>query len=227
MKILITRPIDEAKALAEELADLGYQPVISPLLEIELFHNLDFQIFDKYDGIIISSRNAIKAIARANKSLKLFIVGEQTTEAAKKLGFANSIYMGANIEKLKEAMQHRNNLLYLSGVDISDDLSSLENKFDRLEVYQAKRVESAPGNFLDFIKLHNLRLCLFFSKRTAQIFLDFVKEYKLESYCGNIIVLSLSANINDCLKDLNLHSYYISEEPTLRSMIDSIGKICK
>ena len=227
MKILITRPLDESMNLAKKIVKLGHQPIISPLLEIELFQNIDFESFNKYDGIIISSKNALKAIDQADKNLKLFIVGERTTQFAKTLGFLNSICAGANIIELKETMQQYNNLLYLSGVDISDSLNSLEKKIDRLEVYQAQRIESASNNFLDFIKLDGLRLCLLFSKRTAQIFIDFIKEYKLESYCKNIMTLSLSERIDDELKTIKLGSYYVSEEPTLKSMISSISRICR
>ncbi len=227
MKILITRPLDESINLADEIVKLGHQPIISPLLKIELFKNINFKLFNKYEGIIISSKNALKAIDQANKNLKLFIVGEQTTQFAKTLGFSNSICAGRNIIEVKETMQQYNNLLYLSGVDISDSLNLLEKKIDRLEVYQAQRIESASDNFLDFIKLNDLRLCLLFSTRTAEIFIDFIKEYKLESYCKNIMALSLSNKINNKLRTVKLDSYYVSEEPTLKSMISSISRICR
>lgn len=227
MKILITRPIDEATALAKEITNLGHHPVIAPLLTIELFQNIDFKIFDKYEAIIISSKNALKAISNADKKLKLFIVGEQSTQFAKSLGFINTTYAGSNITELKEYIDPCNNLLYLSGMDISDDLRSLGNKITRLEVYQAKAIKSASNDFLSFIKLNHLKLCVFFSKRTAQIFLNIIKKYKLESYCDKIVSLSLSGNIDNSLKDLDLHSYYVSKDPTLKGVISSIDKICK
>ncbi|MCT4635732.1 MAG: uroporphyrinogen-III synthase [Rickettsiales bacterium] len=227
MKILITRPIDEAIILAKELTNFGHHPVINPLLEIELFQNINFKNFDKYEAIIITSKNAIKAIVNADKKLKLFVIGEHSTEFARSLGFINSIYAGANIEELKNFIQPYSNLLYLSGVDISDDLSSLNKKITRLEVYKAKIIESASNEFIKFIQSDNLKLCLFFSKRTAQIFLNHIKKYKLESYCDRIISLSLSDNINNSLKGLNLHSYYVSKDPSLKSIMNSIDKICK
>lgn len=227
MKILITRPIDEANALAKELTNLGYYPVIAPLLEIELFQDINFKNFDKYEAIIITSKNAIKAIANADKKLKLFIIGEQSTEFAKSLGFINSIYAGANIEELKNFIQPYSNLLYLSGVDISDDLSSLSKKIIRLEVYKAKVTEPVSSKFIRFIKSDELKLCLFFSKRTAQIFLSHIKKYKLKSYCDKIISLSLSDNIDNSLKGLNLHSCYVSKDPSIKSIMNSIDKICR
>lgn len=227
MKILITRPIDEATALAKEITDLGHHPVIAPLLEIELFQSIDFKDFGKYEAIIISSKNTLKAISNADKKLKLFIVGEQSTEFAKSLGFINTTYAGSNITELKKYIDPCNNLLYLSGIDISDDLSSLGNKITRLEVYQAKAIKSASNDFLSFIKLNHLKLCVFFSKRTAQIFLNLIKKYKLESYCDKMISLSLSDAIDNNLKGLNLHSCYVSKDTTLKSIINSIDKICK
>jgi uroporphyrinogen-III synthase len=227
MKILITRPIDESILLAKKLELLGHQPIIAPLLKIEFTEDIDFQKFDRYDAIIISSRNAIKAIASANKNLKLIIVGKETTEFAKSLGFINSIYAGVNIAELKDNLSNYNYLLYLTGADISDDLGSLSVKIDRQIVYHAKRVDVPSLKFLDFIKQDQLRLCMFFSTRTAQIFLDFINEYKLQSYSSSIIALTLSAKIAHNLKDMRFNSCYIATEPTLDSLVNFIDRICK
>lgn len=227
MKILITRPIDESITLAEKLELLGYQPVIAPLLKIEFTKDIDCQKFDRYEAIIISSKNAIKAIADANKNLKLIIVGKETTEFAKSLGFINSIYAGVNIEELKENLSNYNHLLYLTGADISDDLKSLPVNIDRQIVYNAKRVDVPSVEFLDFIKQDQLRLCIFFSTRSAKIFLDFINEYKLKSYSSSIIALTLSAKIAHNLKDMHFNSCYVATEPTLDSLVNFIDRICK
>lgn len=227
MQILVTRPLEESIKLAQILAEMGHLPIISPLLEIELFNNINTKNFSKYQSVIVSSKNAIKAISHADKSLELLIVGEQTTKFAKSLGFTNSICAGTCMEELKAYIQNYNNLLYLSGVDVSDDLGSLEKNIDRLVVYNAGKIKSISAEFFSFIKSNQLRLCLFLSQRTAQVFLDLVKENKLESYCKSLISLSLSQKIANELKDLKLNSSYTTKEPTLKSLISSINKICR
>ena len=131
-----------------------------------------------------------------------------------------------NIVELKENIQDYNHLLYLSGADVSDDLGSFSN-IDRQIVYNAKRVNVPSVKFLDFIKQDKLRLCLFFSVRTAKVFLDLINEHKLQSYSSSIIALTLSTKIAHNLKDMHLKSCYVAPEPTLDSLVNFINRICK
>lgn len=227
MKILITRPIDEAIFLADKLKLLGYSPIISPLLKIEFCCDLNLQNLSQYEALIISSKNAIKAIIEADKNVKLLIVGKETTAFARSLGFCNSIYMGENIAELKNKLSAYNKLLYLSGEDITDTLSNIGSDIDRKIVYKAKAVISLPPEFIDFIKQDQLRACLFFSARTARLFVEFIKKYALESYCSNIIALTLSTKIAHNLDCINFKSCYVSSESTLESLVKLISKICK
>jgi uroporphyrinogen-III synthase len=221
VKVLITRPIAEAQTLAEQLAGMGYAPIIAPLLEIHLKPNINFKELEQYEALIISSKNAIKAIVNADKKLKLLIIGQQTTEFAKSLGFINSIYIGKNISQLKKTIKVEQNLLYLSGTDITDDLSDLNVK--RKIVYQAKAIVS--DSLLKFIKLKQLKICLFFSTRTAQVFIDFINKNRLKSYCQDIIVLALSDKISYSFKELEFKACYSASEPTLQKLLASLIKL--
>ena len=97
MKILVTRPINQSENLAKKVINLGYDPVIAPLLEIHYIKDIDLQSFEQFDVIVITSSNALTAIANANKNLKLFIVGKHSTNYAKSLGFVNSVYAGQDV----------------------------------------------------------------------------------------------------------------------------------
>ncbi len=223
MKILITRPITEALELAEQLTDMGHEAIIAPLLEIHLVDNLDLDSFEQYNAIVISSKNAIKAIANANKQLKLLIVGEQTAEFAKSLGFVNSVFAGENILELQEAIKSYNNLLYLSGENITTDLSHLGIK--RQVVYWAEPI--IANGLTEFVKLEQQKLCLFFSARTAQVFVDFITSHGLQSYCQNIIALSLSNKIQSSLEKLKFKTCQAADKPTSRDLIKLIDRVLK
>ena len=221
MKILITRPIAESQELAQQLIDMGHEVIITPLLEIHLVDNLDLKSFEQYEAIMISSKNAIKAIADANKQLKLLVVGQQTTKFAQSLGFANSIFAGEDISELQATIKTYKNLLYLSGEYVTKDLSSLEIK--RQIVYKA--IPIIPNTLINFIKLKSLKLCLFFSTRTAQVFVDFIMNHRLQSYCRNIIALTLSNKIAHSLKDLDFKNCYAADKPNSRDLVKLINRV--
>lgn len=222
MKILITRPIEEALELATTIKNLNHDPVISPLFEIVFFDNIKEDSFANYDAIIITSRNALKAISNIkNKNLQFLILGRKTTEIAKSLGFNNVKFSGINAEELKEYIQGYNKLLYLSGVDVSNNFTSLKKTIDRQIVYNAKRLEKIPSEFFEFIKFGQKKMVLFFSKRSSRSFLELIQKNHLEPYCKNLIAISLSKKIADNIKNICYKSY-IAKEPTLDSMIESI-----
>lgn len=225
MKILITRPHEEAISLAAKLKDLGYTTIVEPLIEVS-FDPLDnFEDFSKYDAIVISSKNAIKAISSADKNLNLIIVGEESTKFARTLGFKNAVFGGKNIDELKQNLMNYKKLLYLTGSEITDDLSSSNNLIVRKVVYYTKPIQNVSANFLDFIMEPQPKIVLFFSTKTAQIFYEIISNYRLNSHCCNIIALTLSPKIAHNLTNMNFKNCFTAQEPNLKSVLNSIKKI--
>lgn len=225
MKILITRPLEEAKILANTLEILGYQTILAPLLEIKFTKDVDFNQLYNYQAIIITSRNSIKAISEVDKDLKLLIVGKESYYYAKSLGFLNCIFAGENIEQLKENIPNYNNLLYLSGAEITDDLKNLKQKIDRKIIYKAEQITNPSKELLEFIKQDQLKICLFLSARTAQAFANIIANNGLKQYCKSIISLTLSNKIAHNLEQLHFNSCYVTQEPTLDSLVNLINRV--
>jgi uroporphyrinogen-III synthase len=222
MKILITRPLEQSLELAHKLGALGHESVVAPLLEIE--HKNLFLDLKKFDALIVTSRNALFAINDLNK--KVFIVGQATTDLARSLGLYNSVNIGKDIAELRRNLPFYkyNNLLYLSGRDVADNLDDIGN-IKRAIVYIAKKVKEVPPSFLEFMTLPSSdKLALFFSIRSAQIFLDLIHKYSLYSYCEDIAILALSEKIADLLlKEIKFKDSYVSKEPTVDHLITRIS----
>lgn len=86
MKIVVTRPRDQAGPLVRRLEELGHEVVECPLIEIEpLPGPVDVQ---GYDWVIVTSPNgARELVSRANGVLpKVAAVGPGTAEALRELG---------------------------------------------------------------------------------------------------------------------------------------------
>ena len=225
MKILVTRPIKEANELAEQLKKIGHEPVICPLFEVNYTQELKSQYLEDYDGIIITSKNAIYSILDINKKVKLFIVGVATYDFIQTLGFTNIIYAGQNILELKNRLQQeKGEFLYLSGKDVTDDLSEFRN-ITRLVTYEANPLEDISEIFCQFIKKKETKACSLFSFRAAERFLHLVNKYHLHSYCDSIIIFVLSDNIANLFKEANFKACYTPKRSELQSLIIMIDKV--
>lgn len=86
MKVIVTRPRDQAGPLVARLEELGLEVVECPLIEIEPFDGaVDV---DGYEWVIVTSPNGARELARrANGSLpKVAAVGPGTAETLRELG---------------------------------------------------------------------------------------------------------------------------------------------
>ena len=86
MKVIVTRPRDQAGPLVARLEELGLEVVECPLIEIEPFD--DAVDVEGYEWVIVTSPNGARELARrANGSLpKVAAVGPGTAETLRELG---------------------------------------------------------------------------------------------------------------------------------------------
>lgn len=86
MKVIVTRPRDQAGPLVARLEELGLEVVECPLIEIELFE--EAVDVEGYEWVIVTSPNGARELARrANGSLpKVAAVGPGTAETLRELG---------------------------------------------------------------------------------------------------------------------------------------------
>jgi uroporphyrinogen-III synthase len=181
------------------------------------------ELADILEAILITSSNALPSLPTFNK--KLFIVGKNTAKKAKELGFSD-ITCAEDMKRLKPFIDG-SKILYLSGENISDNLSEFTN-IKRIIAYSGKKNIKMVANLIDFVLIDcPIKICLFFSLRTAEIFLDLISEYQLYSYCNNLVTISISKNIEQKLQNAHLFkANYFAEEPSLESLITEILK-CK
>lgn len=227
MKILITRPIRQSKELVNQLANLNHELIISPLLEINYIPDVDLQDLQQFDGIIITSQNAlypILAYEMISKIKKVFIVGRKSSELAKSSGFREVIYAGNNVKDLKKIISKEDRLLYLSGSDVKDGFIEFSN-VQRRVIYNSDKVESIDEDFLKFFKDEDIKIITLFSFRMAENLLYLVNKYGLEKYCINIILLVLSSNIAKPFKASKFKACYVADSPELESLIKLIDRV--
>jgi uroporphyrinogen-III synthase len=201
MRIILTRPVEDAAALAEKLRALGHIPTITPLLKIEARPNASVPS-KRYQAICLTSANAVRVMSdiRLIQDIPLFAVGQQSEKMAKDKGFAQVSAHGGDVIGLhKFIVGHLKPkdgpLLYLSGAETSGDmqgrLQSSGFEVDRIITYDA--VKSSLAEFSN--EIERAEAVLLYSPRTAKLWASEIETLKLTQTANRIRHICLSANV--------------------------------
>jgi uroporphyrinogen-III synthase len=89
MRLLLTRPREDADMLAALLAARGHRSVIAPVMDVRFREGPELAL-EGVQAVIATSANGVRALAArsARRDLLLYAVGPQTAEAARAAGFA-------------------------------------------------------------------------------------------------------------------------------------------
>mgnify|MGYP000988168017 CR=1 FL=1 len=236
--ILITRPIDDAKITAKELEALGLTPIISPLLSIHMrpiTSEASFATTNSPMGtIIISSSNAIRAIARYKipTNTQLITVGKRSEKIAKELGFTNVSSANGNvIDLILHIKTHfkpeQGKLIYASAdvitTDLDTQLRNIGYDIERVIVYESRPVQEFSNNTISLIKERKINALTFYSQETAKHFLLLLEHYKLTAYTTNIVVFCMSQAIAKWLQKAQFHTILYPKHPNSDSMLELIA----
>jgi uroporphyrinogen-III synthase len=236
MRLVVTRPLEDAKRQATKLAALGHEPVIHPLLEI-VFPPLSPLALDGVQALIATSRNALRGLSRngsfeAAKRLPVYCVGEHTAEFARRYGFSKIVCGKGTamdlapliIRALKPASGA---LLYLTGETLAFDLEkpliAAGFAVPRLIVYEARAIGEAGAVQLAERLRGGVDGVILMSPRTASIFVDLIKSFKLEREARAITCYCYSNAIAKPLREIDGLTTAISPHPTEKHMLTLIS----
>lgn len=221
--LLLTRPIDHAQRDADYFAQHNINCALAPMLEYENI-NFDNWHWSGYEGIVITSAQALKAIQNIGipTDTSVFCVGDQTAATAKNNGFNNVFSANGTAQDLIELIKiyiKKNNLrslLYLRGYDISVDiLDALQNeniKCDSLICYKAQQTQNITQNVLTLITQNKIKAIAFYSRRSAANFDRLVRVHNIAKHLKTIKALCLSDNVLECVQALDWAQIYVSPQ---------------
>ena len=229
---LITRPLIDATLLETRLAANKIMLFSEALLITSTINKAKDQLqsllSNESQFIILTSANAVRSMAELSpiRSLQLITVGDKTAQIAKDCGFLNVISTSGNastlINYIKKNIEPKHaNLLYLTAPNQAANFEEAlyDYNLQSLIIYEAKAASSLSQALIDIIKKNQLSSILFFSKRTAQIFLELSKKYNIIEFMSNIKALALSINIAQLLESVQWRQILISECYTEDAMI--------
>lgn len=232
MKVLITRPEDDARVLAEEIKARGLEPVMAPLLEI-VASPAALPDLDDYDALAFTSAAAVRIFAHKTlqRGLKCFVVGPNTKNQAEKAGFENIYCADGNaLELFNLIVRHKpKRILYCAGKDKAEPLCETLNEAgivcDEDDVYEARAVESLPPDVVHLIEEQAIDIALFYSARTAAIFVALAEQSGVKGKLKAIKALCLSGRVLESAHAILWKRTCVCEAPDGGSMMALLDQI--
>jgi uroporphyrinogen-III synthase len=215
MRLLVTRPEPDATQQAEKLRGMGHEPVLAPLLTIEMLPCVPLDL-EGAQAVIVTSRNVLRAIAARPelieaRNLPLYAVGDATARMAAELGFRQIVAGPGTGEQLADLIAReldpgKGALVHLAGGMLAFDMkSALEAKGFTIRqpaLYQAVAAEALPANALGLLLEGRLDGAIFMSPRTAAIFAGLTAAHGVVTQASQLRCYCLSQAVAGALAPL-------------------------
>ncbi len=240
MHLLLTRPEQDSRALAQRLEGLGHRASIAPMLAIELLPEAPLEL-DGVQAVLLTSANGAPALARAAAGqgfeavfqLPAFTVGEASRAAALEAGFARVRSAGGDVESLAalvtaQAKPEDGPLLQVAATELAGDLAGSLGaagfEVRRAVLYDAVAATMLPAEIARALGAGGIDGVLLFSPRTAATFVKLIAESELGEACPGIEAFCLSQAVAGQIEDIDWAAVRIAERPELDSLLELLPK---
>jgi uroporphyrinogen-III synthase len=191
MRVLVTRPMEDAERTAEALRAAGHEPLVAPIFTItQLPHRIPAGV----EAFVATSANALRqALFEAGHlAIPVFAVGDATAEAARRLGFTNVRSADGDAGDLARlllgALPAGTKVGYLAGKQRRDEaLRRLERvTIVTVETYENAALEALPELIRGALEARRIDAVLHFSARSAEVFANLVVAAGLTAQAGRL-----------------------------------------
>jgi len=204
VRFIVTRPEEEARAVAARLAAAGHEVVLAPLLSIVGRSAAIPQ--NDYHAVLVTSANGARALARHPdgarlKDVAVQAVGPASAAAMREAGWCCVGQAGGDVKALIAAVRRdldpaSGPLLYVRGETVSGDLEGVLRAagfaVDRVVLYAAEPAAALPEAAATALAEQRADGVLLYSPRTAQIWVRLVAAAGLGGAAAKLRHLCLS-----------------------------------
>lgn len=232
MRILVTRPRQDAQPLAAALAERGHEVLVAPMLTIEpLAAPADIdETLDQAQAVLVSSLNGVRRLSEVTprRDLTLAAVGESTANLARQKGFTDVAAAGGTAPQLAALAIARfrpdaGPLVHLTGEVVAGDIGGTVARagftYRRVALYRAEAAPALAQNVAVALADDAVDAALFFSPRTARIFAELVRAAGLERHLSDSVAFCLSDAVAEAARALPWRATRVSAETTRESML--------
>lgn len=224
MRLLVTRPQPGADSSAARIHDAGHEPVVYPLIAP---HFLPLAGKHEAAALIVTSQNGVRAMQRWPQmpgwiGLPLFAVGDTTATAARTAGFGDVRSADGDAEALAELIAAGLSpsvgpLLYAAARDrssvLEDRLRAAGFAVDAVVVYRMDDANSLGSDLAAEIGGSRLDGAVFYSRRSALVFLDLLDNAGLADALGRWSIFVLSPQIAEVFADRAVGRIEVADTP--------------
>jgi uroporphyrinogen-III synthase len=229
-RILITRPREDAEALAAEITRRGFSSLVQPMLQIRMLQGPALDL-EGVQALLCTSANGVRATAtRTNRrDLPVLAVGDATARAARDEGFRQVESAHGDVESLARLVIARldptaGRLLHAAGSavagDLAGDLGRAGFTVERNVLYAADPVTELGSDTAEALYAGTIDAVLFFSPRTAQSFVKIVHKAGLADRLGEVVALCLSEAVGTAVRTVNWRSIHVAAQPDQTALLD-------
>jgi len=215
-KVWITRTLPAAEKTALAVSEMGFDPVVSPLLKV-----VAPDILPSLPGpnclLVFTSKNGVRAFCERtdNRNWPVITVGDATADLARTFGFKVVTSAAGTspdiIELIKSKVKQSTPIIHCAGetirVDFAQELNQLGFTAKREVYYGTLPVDIFPD------ALHTIKYVLFHSPRAARS----LRELNLD--VSHMTAISISEAANTELKTLALHEKCTANAPTETALL--------
>ena len=232
MRVLITRPRDEAETFAGQLGRLGVETEIEPLLEIRPRSKVALDLAG-VQALLLTSANGARALsaATARRDLPVLAVGDATARAARAAGFTDVAVADGTVEALAELARAKlkpeaGRLLHVAGSAVAGDLGGALAKagfhVERAVLYDAVTATELTPAARAALNSNRLDAVAFFSPRTAATFVSLVRRAGLEPTLARLDALCLSRAVAEAAAAAAWRRLKVAPSPELSALLDLV-----
>ncbi|MFD1695934.1 uroporphyrinogen-III synthase [Roseibium aestuarii] len=233
MRFLVTRPDPEGTATAERLRALGHEVLCAPVMRedrLALPDGLDprgwttLAVTSARVAVILASLPVFENL----RMLPAYAVGDRTAEALRATGFQtvrSASGAGADLAALIADAQPGARVVYPAAQDRAFDLSgalqALGVTCDTFDLYRMVPADALAPDILDALRAGQVDRILLYSRRTAEIFVDLLKQASALELLRNQHVVALSETVAAALP--NFARVEVARQPTEVSLFEAAG----
>jgi uroporphyrinogen-III synthase len=232
MRVLITRPREDAEALAAILRAEGVEPVVAPLLAIRAAADGALDLAG-VQALLFTSANGVRAFARrtAVRALPVFAVGDATARAAKDAGFARVESAAGAVNDLAALVRARLDpargaLLHGAGADVAGDLAGVLGAWGfavrRVVLYRAAKARRLPEAVTRPLAEGALDGVLFFSPRTAATFVSLARQAGVVPSLARLDALCLSEAVAAAVREVAWRAVAVAIRPDQPALLQLV-----
>ena len=238
MRVMITRPREDAEPLAGLLRARGVETLVEPLLSVVYLDGPSLDL-EGVQALLVTSANGARALGRRmnggrrmdGRDLKVFAVGEASARAALEIGFTDVESAAGDVHALAGLARSRLDpadgaLYHAAGSRLAGDLAGmLENdgfECRRQVLYEVRQSERLSSCAVQAIKEGSVDGILFYSPRTAETFVGLALDAGLAGAFKGIAALCLSQAVAEKAGSIDWRELCVAERPDQAAMVDVV-----